>query len=416
MTRHRDAGTLPPHRGRPAGPTGTPVGRRPRSRRQPGHARIVGSSAECPAWAGVGRARRRPARRGGSLPPALLPEPQPGPRCDGASRSGRGHRLPHVRQSRFPQGRGGRRLPPPPTAPETGGGGAVHRLEPADRRTQDGGAEAEAGRGGGPAAGGAAPGHAAEHRGRGHRDRHGGSRHEPERRGRVADRVDDRRRGGPVARHGVPHRQRVHPPAGREPGPPGVEGGGHRRAGEPHRPDRQGRHGAARSRTVPPRSGRRRARSSAACWCSATSAKGGGWRASGGRPRSRSWRPSKASRTGSCGTTGTGGSCTRTRRPNGSTNSPGPKCWQDALGGLPRPGRDEAGDRVPAGGGGSGDGRVREPLRAVRPVVLPQGVSDGGRRADHVHPRHHRAESRPRTACGGARPGSAGCSSRTWSG
>ena len=35
-----------------------------------------------------------------------------------------------------------------------------------------------------------------------------------------------------------------HPPAGREPGHAGAAGGRDRRAGEPHRPDRQGRHGA----------------------------------------------------------------------------------------------------------------------------------------------------------------------------
>ena len=46
------------------------------------------------------------------------------------------------------------------------------------------------------------------------------------------------------ARRRVPHRQRGHPPAGREPGAAGAAGGQDRRAGEPHGPDLEGRDGA----------------------------------------------------------------------------------------------------------------------------------------------------------------------------
>ncbi len=56
-------------------------------------------------------------------------------------------------------------------------------------------------------------------------------------------RLEDRGGGEPHAGGRVPHRQRRHPPAGREPGPAGAEGRRDRRAGEPHRPDRQGRQG-----------------------------------------------------------------------------------------------------------------------------------------------------------------------------
>ena len=51
---------------------------------------------------------------------------------------------------------------------------------------------------------------------------------------RDLDRVGRRRRQGRIAGGSVPHRQRGHPSAGREPGPSCVEGGPHRRAGEPH--------------------------------------------------------------------------------------------------------------------------------------------------------------------------------------
>ena len=67
----------------------------------------------------------------------------------------------------------------------------------------------------------AAAGHAAQHRRRGHHDRHRGPRHVPERRRRVADRLDGDGAARPAARRRVPHRQRGDPPAGREPGAPG---------------------------------------------------------------------------------------------------------------------------------------------------------------------------------------------------
>ncbi|WP_145088874.1 DUF4118 domain-containing protein [Anatilimnocola aggregata] len=44
---------------------------------------------------------------------------------------------------------------------------------------------------------------------------------------------------------GAPHRQRIHPIGGREPGVAGIEGRGHRRAGKPHRSHREGWHGTA---------------------------------------------------------------------------------------------------------------------------------------------------------------------------
>ena len=61
---------------------------------------------------------------------------------------------------------------------------------------------------------------------------------------------------GQAARRRVPHRQRADPPAGREPGREGAAGGRRRRAGEPHRPDRQGRGGAAHRRQRRPDPGR----------------------------------------------------------------------------------------------------------------------------------------------------------------
>ncbi len=63
-------------------------------------------------------------------------------------------------------------------------------------------------------AGRAAADHARQHRGCGHRDRHRGPHHQPERRGRGADRLGERRGGGPAARRGVQHRERGRP-AGR---------------------------------------------------------------------------------------------------------------------------------------------------------------------------------------------------------
>ena len=82
----------------------------------------------------------------------------------------------------------------------------------------------------------------------------------PERRGRGAHRLVARRGRRPAAGRRVPHRQRGHPrrrsrtpPCGR------CDEGVDRRAGQPHHPDRQGRHGAAdrRQRRPDPLQGRR---------------------------------------------------------------------------------------------------------------------------------------------------------------
>ena len=59
--------------------------------------------------------------------------------------------------------------------------------------------------------------------------------------------------------------------AGRKPGPAGVARGRHRRPGQPHDPDRPGRHRDARSTTAPPRSATTGAGSSAPSSSSATS-------------------------------------------------------------------------------------------------------------------------------------------------
>ena len=96
-------------------------------------------------------------------------------------------------------------------------------------------------RGGAAEAVGVAADHARQHRRRRDQHRRRGEDHVPQRRGRVADRVDPGRGRGPAPARGLPHRQRRHPPAGREPRATRLAGGDGRGAGEPHGPHRPGR-------------------------------------------------------------------------------------------------------------------------------------------------------------------------------
>ena len=75
------------------------------------------------------------------------------------------------------------------------------------------------------------------------RDRHRcrGSRHLHERGGRVVHGMDAAE-AWPAARRSLPHRQRRHPPAGREPGRPGAPRRGDRRPRQPHSAHSPGRH------------------------------------------------------------------------------------------------------------------------------------------------------------------------------
>ena len=137
---------------------------------------------------------------------------------------------------------------------------------------------------------------------------------------------------GAAAARGLPHRQRAHPPAGREPGPARPAGGGGRRAGEPHRPHRQGRDGAAHRRQRRPDPGRAGARRAGPSWSSGTSPSAGGPSRSsaergGADATSSRTRPSACTGWGptapSSGPTGPSWTCSATRaRSTSAATSP----------------------------------------------------------------------------------------------
>ena len=109
---------------------------------------------------------------------------------------------------------------------------------------------------GGDLGAGRAPAHdARQHRRRGHHDRPRRPRRRPQPGRRVAHRLGRRRSARAAARGGLSHRQRIDPPAGREPGDARAARRRDRRPRQPHAADPQGRVGGAdrRQRGADPR-------------------------------------------------------------------------------------------------------------------------------------------------------------------